>query len=193
MDLQPTDGELVIMSLKDPDQFGKLMERYESKLFRFVRRLTGYDPSTIEDILQETFIKIYQHLNDYNPTLSFSAWAYRIARNESINHFRKAKSSRTVSLDDDNEDTQSLIKVLKDKTDIPEDFKQKESGDEVLKILSMLSLQYRDVLILKFLEEMSYEEISDILKIPMGTVATLISRAKKQFKMIAEKNNLKFD
>lgn len=193
MNARATDVELVSLSLNDPDQFGKLLERYESKFFRFVHRLTGYDSAATEDILQEAFIKIYQHLNDYDPALSFSAWAYRIVHNEAINHFRKSKTARTVSLEDEDEDMKGLIHFLADKTDISKEYAQKELSLKVREILSMLSPQYRDILILKFLEDQSYEEISDILKIPMGTVATLIHRAKEQFKMIAAKNYLKFD
>ena len=188
-----SDQELVKESLISPDAFGHLVERYEAKLLRFIRRLTGTSTPSAEDILQEAFIKIYQHLNDYNPDLSFSAWAYRITRNEAVNDYRKHKNSKTISLESDEEDTQNLIRVLADKTDIPLEFSKKELGEKVQKILSLLSSSYRDVLILKFLEELSYEEISDVLKIPMGTVATLIHRAKDDFKKIAAKNHYLLD
>jgi len=188
-----TDTELVEAALRNSDEFGKLMTRYESKLARFIRRITNFDQATVEDILQEAFIKIYQNLNGYNPSLSFSAWAYRIVHNEAINHFRKTSHYQIIPLETDDEDGADLIDILTDKTDIPADLSKADKSKEVRLVLSMLSPKYREILVLKFLEELTYEEISDVLHIPMGTVATLIGRAKKQFKMIIAKNHINFD
>ena len=188
-----TDAELVAAAVRDPDQFGELMERYEPKLARFVRRITSFDEATVEDILQEAFIKVYQNLNDYDPSLSFSAWVYRIVHNEAVSHFRKTSRYNIVPLETDDEDSVNLIEILADGTDIQAEFSKKSKNEQVRKVLSMLSPKYREILVLKFLEELSYEEISDVLHIPMGTVATLIGRAKEQFRMIISKNHIKFD
>lgn len=188
---QKTDSELVLLTLQNEDYFLYLMQRYEGKLMRYIYRITGLSKEDIEDILQEVFLKIYRNLNDFDTDLKFSSWAYRIAHNEALNHSKKHKNKETVSLETDNEDVISLIEVLESDVDIPKELAQKELGEKVRAVLFSLDPKYRDVLVLKFLEYKDYAEISDILKKPMGTIATLINRAKEQFKKLAEKNNLK--
>lgn len=189
---QKTDELLVSLTLNDPEVFGTLVERYENKLFRYIRRISGVNKESAEDILQEVFIKIYRNLNDFNADLSFSSWAYRITHNEAINHFRKSSKSQIIPLEINDPEEFSLINVLCDDLDLLHELSRKELSTKVQDVLSMLSLKYKEVLILKYLEDMSYEEISDVLKIPMGTVATLINRSKNQFKQIVIKNNIKF-
>ena len=185
-----TDAELVALTLKDQEVFLHLVNRYENRLFRYIRRFTGVSIECAEDILQEVFIKIYRNLNDFDPDLSFSSWVYRITHNEAINHLKKANNQITVPLETDDKDSLDLINILESETNIPKELDKKELQKKVQKVVSMLSPDFRDVLILRYLEEKDYKEISDILKKPMGTVATLINRAKAQFKQIAEKNNL---
>jgi len=185
-----TDAELVALTLNDQEVFLYLVNRYEAKLLRYIRRITGLSMECAEDILQEVFIKIYRNLNDFDPDLSFSSWVYRITHNEALNHLKKASNQKTVSLETDDKDTLSLIDVLQAETNIPKELDKKELQRKVRKIVSMLSPDFREILILRYLEEKDYKEISDILKKPMGTVATLVNRAKAQFKQIAEKNNL---
>lgn len=186
---QKKDAELIELALKDQDQFVHLVERYEDRLLRYLRRFTGFDKDTSEDILQEVFIKVYKNLNNFDSDLSFSSWAYRIAHNEAINFLRKEQKFKVIPLEDE-EGAINLIEILQSDVDIVRDFSKKELSTLVSKVLSMLSPKYREILIFKYLEEMNYAEISDVLKIPIGTVGTLISRAKDQFKLIAEKNKL---
>jgi RNA polymerase sigma-70 factor, ECF subfamily len=185
-----TDAELVALTLNDQEVFLHLVNRYEAKLLRYIRRITGLSMECAEDILQEAFIKIYRNLNDFDKDLSFSSWVYRITHNEAVNHLKKANNQKTVSLETDDKDALSLIDVLQAETNIPKELDKKEMQKKVRKIVSMLSPDFREILILRYLEEKDYKEISDILKKPMGTVATLVNRAKAQFKQIAEKNNL---
>jgi RNA polymerase sigma-70 factor, ECF subfamily len=185
-----TDAELVALTLKDQEVFSHLVNKYEDRLFRYIRRFTGVSIECAEDILQEAFIKIYRNLNDFDPDLSFSSWVYRITHNEAINHLKKANNQITIPLETDDKDSLDLINILESETNIPKELDKKELQKKVQKVVSMLSPDFRDVLILRYLEEKDYKEISDILKKPMGTVATLINRAKAQFKQIAEKNDL---
>ncbi len=97
--MQPTDEQLVEESLKDKNNFALLVERYERRLLRYIKRLTGYYNHHAEDIVQEVFIKIYKNLNNIDTSLSFSSWAYRIAHNESINHLRSKKRKQTTALE----------------------------------------------------------------------------------------------
>jgi RNA polymerase sigma-70 factor, ECF subfamily len=180
-----SDSQLVTLALKKQDAFEELVNRYESKLFRYVLRFSGLTDQCAEDILQEVFVKIYRNLNDFDPSLKFSSWAYRITRNETINYIRKNKKNKNLSLQTDDEDTANLIDFLKSEDDIPEEIAKKELSAEVHEVLSRLPEKYKEVLVLRYLEELDYSEISDILKKPMGTVATLLNRAKSQFKTLA--------
>ncbi len=184
------DAQLALKTLKDPEAFGELMERYESRLLRYIRRISSADPAAAQDILQEAFIKMYRNLNDFDPRLPFSNWAYRIVRNETLNAYRKESRRQTLSLDGEDDYGASLMEILADGTDLPEAFSRAELQQKIRQALDLLSPKYRDVLVLKYLEEMDYSQMSEILKKPMGTVATLLSRAKEQFRKIAIKNHL---
>ena len=189
-DLSTTDEQLVSLTLKDKNYFEPLMERYEAKLLRYIKRLTGLQKEYSEDILQEVFINIFRNLNSFDTDLSFSNWAYRIAHNESLNYIRKHHGKETVALDTDNEDATNLINIFASDADVHAETIQNEMVEKVRRIIYLLPKKYKDVIILYYLEGKDYAEISDILKKPMGTIATLLSRAKNKFKDLAKKNNV---
>lgn len=190
--LKKTDAELAVLALKDQEAFVPLVERYEAKLLRYVRRFTGLGQECAEDVIQEVFMKIYRNLNSFDPELSFSSWAYRIAHNEGVNYLRKHRGKETVGIETDDDDMASLLDVLEADVDVADEASRKELQGKVREILLKLPTKYRDILVLRFLEEKDYNEISDILKKPKGTVATLLNRAKAQFKKTAQKNNYHF-
>lgn len=187
---EKTDAQLVALSLENSDHFEQLVNRYEKKLFRYVRRFSGLESESVEDILQEAFIKIYTYLNDYDEDFSFSSWAYRITHNETVNYLRKHKKIQVIPLETNDEEAGSLIEVLKSEIDVAADVSRKDVIERIREAIMMLPEKYREVLILRYVEDLNYSEISDILKIPMGTVATLVNRAKEKFKEIAEKLHL---
>lgn len=177
-----TDQELVSLALKEQDAFGYIIARYEHKLALYVRRRAKVSHADIEDILQDIFIKVYTHLNDYNETLSFSAWVYRIAHNYVIDWYRKHKRDPVVSLD--NEDVH-ILSVLPDESVDIYAYKQEEISSVqnlINQALAKILPDYREILILRFVEEKSYEEISDILKISKTSVGVKINRAKQALK-----------
>ena len=192
MDLKhsTTDEQLAIASLKDKNKFAQLVQRYEQKLSRYIRRLTNLNTQCVEDVLQEAFIKIYKNLNNFDPTLSFSSWAYRITHNEALNYIRKHKNKEIAPLETDDKDTVSLIDLLESDTNIEAEVAQKEIAEKIRLVIKKLPKKYRDVIILYYLEQKDYLEISDILKKPMGTIATLLNRAKSKFKTLALKHNI---
>ncbi|QQR82960.1 RNA polymerase sigma factor [Candidatus Peregrinibacteria bacterium] len=158
---------------------------------RYIQRISSVSLESAEDILQEVFIKVYRNLNDYDPQFSFSPWIYRIAHNETINSFKKLNKLKTIPLETDEKDAAQLIQMLQSDDDLPQALATKEHQEKVQSALQLLTPAYRDVLILRYLEDMDYQQISDVLHKPIGTVATLINRAKYQFKDIALKLNLK--
>ncbi len=153
------------------------MRRYETKLKRYILRLTNVSPETADDILQEVFIKTYTNLQSFDPYLSFNSWVYRITRNEVISHHRKHKrrpQGHTIDIE------QRILENIQSELNVESDIDLSMQADLIGSAIDKLPEKYREVMILRFLEEKSYKEISDILRKPVGTVSTLLNRAKKK-------------
>lgn len=171
------DEQLVIECKKDQQHFAVLVERYVPKLTHYIRRRSLATSDDIEDLLQNIFIKVYRNINEYDTSLLFSSWIYRIAHNEMIDWYRREKRRTTLSLDDE---AQDIVSKLFTEEDHVTRFSNEEQKQMVINAVNTLDDKYKDILILRFFEEKSYEEIADILTIPPGTVAVRINRAKKQ-------------
>jgi RNA polymerase sigma-70 factor (ECF subfamily) len=185
------DVQLVKHSLKNKEDFFYLIERYEQRLQRYINRLTDIDADETQDLLQDIFIKAYRNLNGFDQNLSFSSWVYRIAHNEIINHYHRNKNRLQMTISENNQDDiKNLSQIIDNEPDSHEQLIVKEKVSEIRQILEELPKKYAEVLILFFLEEMSYNEISDVLRKPPGTIATLINRGKKKFKKIVERKKL---
>lgn len=175
-----SDEEIVRQTLADKEAFALLIERYEAKLGRYLERLGLAVPEDREDVLQNAFIKAYRNLNSFDPELSFSSWMYRIAHNEAMSFFRARRARPQVILTEEGE---VLLTELKDDSaDASSLAELRLSREELEKALATLDPRYRDVLTLRFFEDRSYAEMSDILEVPVGTVSTLIHRAKRALK-----------
>jgi RNA polymerase sigma-70 factor (ECF subfamily) len=182
---QLSDQDLVTNTIKNKQAFAAIVHRYEAPLLRYISRLGCKDASAAQDLLQEIFVKTFVHLNDYDHSLQFSSWIYRIAHNEIVSYFRKEKSRPIVLTR--GEDS-FLFEHIADDVGLNDQKSLRHSVLEIQSAVSRLEPKYRDIIVLKFFEEKSYEEISDILQIPQGTVATLINRAKKKIKIYLEKS-----
>jgi len=169
------DNLLVAAAKDNPDAFGGIVDRYWNRLFCFIRRISYFSQEDIEDILQEVFIKVYRYLNDYDDSMTFSTWIYHITRNTVIDQIRKRKS-RPISIQ---LETDELLQMLRSSLDMERDLFANDSLEKIKKIIYELPFNYREVLILRFLEEKNYNEIMDILEMPKGTVAALINRGRK--------------
>lgn len=183
---ESSDKELVKAAKENPDAFALIVDRYWNKLFAYVRRTSYFSQEDIEDILQEVFIKIYKYLNDYDESFAFSTWAYRITHNYVIDEIRK-KSSRPQSAGIESEE---LANILRSNLDVERDVLTNDDMDSLKRSIAKLPHKYRDVLVLRFLEEKEYAEIMDILQLPKGTVASLINRGKKMLQEDLEKNQI---
>ncbi len=173
-----SDEVVVAVSLTDKNQFGLLVDRYQAKLSRYIARLGVRDQEDQLDVLQEVFLKVYRNLNDFDPSLKFSSWVYRIAHNEAISWYRKKHVRPEGHLVADGEEILSFLSTKEDAVDVT--FDKQINAAAVNKALASLEEKYKQVIILRFFEHMEYEEISDILKIPIGSVGTLLHRGKKQ-------------
>jgi len=179
------DISLITLSLENSKNYAKIVEKYEKPLLRYLLRISNISREEGEDLLQNIFLKAYQNLNDFDVNLKFSSWIYRIAHNEVISAWRK-KSSRVVEI---NLEKTEITQLLASALDIPAETDEKFLAEFVHKTLAKLSQKYREVLILRYLESKDYSEISDILRKPMGSVATLVARAKKIFEKEARRAN----
>ncbi len=175
-----TDEEIVRRTLLDKEAFALLIERYEAKLLRYLERLGVGVREDREDILQNAFVKAYKNINSFDPTLTFSSWMYRIAHNETMSFFRFKHARPQVIL---SEEGGSLISELQDDdSDTSASAELRLSREGLAKAFAKLDARYRDALVLRFFEDRSYAEMSDILQVPVGTVSTLLYRAKRSLR-----------
>lgn len=183
MDKEPpenlkTDLELVVLSLQNSDNFGMIVKRYEKKLMAYIRHLVGANHPEAEDILQNSFIKMYEHLNGFDKSLKFSSWAYRITHNEAVDYARAKWRKQKITVELDENSWNNLTNDI----NLPQTVDNKIFQEKVINALGSLNEKYRTALTLYLLEEKNYEEISDILCKPIGTVGALISRGRKKLK-----------
>ncbi len=178
---EKTDVELVGMSLENSDHFLCLSNRYEDKLLRYIMRISKFSREDASDVLQDVFIKTYFNLNGFDKELQFSSWVYRIAHNETISAIRKKVARPSVNLDVGD------IEKFGESFDITKEIDNTFDRKMIDEALSRLDEKYREVLVLRFLDEKDYVEISDILKKPVSTVGNLILRGKKLFREEYEK------
>lgn len=175
------DEELVRLSLKNPDNFSYLVNRYQVKILYYIRRLGVISLEESQDVAQDIFLKVYLNLNDFKSDLKFSSWLYRIAHNQVISNFRKYHARAEAYSSPLDEVALNLLSndILPDNQ-----IDRKILKNLLIDAISKLEPRYREIIILKFFEEKSYQEISDILRKPEGSVASMLNRAKKSLKKI---------
>lgn len=174
-----TDNELVALALTNQDYFLYIIKRYKIKLSSYIRRISGLRDEDIEDVLQDVFIKVYLNLNEFDSSLKFSSWIYRIAHNQVISDYRKKKvrpHGNTVELNE------KAIEHIASNLNLVKEIDIKILRKSIFKILNKLDRKLKEVVVLKYFEEKNYKEISDIIKKPVGTVGSMINKAKKEFK-----------
>ena len=175
--------DIVERVVANPDFFYCIVKSYESQLKSYISRLTNTDNEEVEDILQESFIKVYENINSYNADYKFSTWLYRIVRNETINHWRKNKKRlKDVQLDV----TEDFVFNLRADIDLAKELDKNLIKEKINKAINKLPFKYREVIVLRYIEDKDYKDISDILKKPVNTIGTLLNRAKKELKNILE-------
>ena len=167
--LEETDEDIVNRIVSgDHDAFALLIRRYETALNRYVTYLI-HDRVASEDAVQETFIKAYQNLAGFKKQYRFSSWIYRIAHNEAINIVRSQKHLTDTDIDE--------LPERSVESTIIRDIDRAILKSELGVCLSQLDTKFREVLMLQYYENLTYEEIGDILHIPVTTVGVWALRA----------------
>lgn len=183
----PTDEELAALVQKgDTEKFGVLVERYEQKLLRYGKKFLPRHED-IQDIVQDIFIRTFQNIQSFDTAQRFSPWIYRIAHNTFVNSLKKQARNPFVLVDFD-----TLLSHTVVEDPIVAEREQKEMRQMLEQGLEKLEPKYREVLILYYLEDMSYKEISDILQTPTGTVGVRIKRAKEALRSVYDTMNLHY-
>ena len=176
----------------DNDAFGVLVERYQSKVYNLALRMTGSEDDAA-DMAQETFLRAWRSLPALQFASAFSTWLFRMTHNICIDHLRSKKRKPTVSLtmqDDGGEETAQLD--LPDPGPDPEQsLLQSEERTLVARALQALPADYREILTLRAIDDLSYQKIAEILHLQEGTVKSRLSRARAQLRknVLAMGNN----
>jgi RNA polymerase sigma-70 factor (ECF subfamily) len=174
-----TDEEVVaIAQNNDPESFGVLIERYEDKIKRYARKFLRQNQD-IEDVVQEVFIKAYINIQGFDPKKKFSPWLYRIAHNEFVNLLRKKEKLPLLFFDADIFFPHPVSNQRTDKN-----AEEEEIRNLIEKGLGRLPIKYREPLILYYLEDLDYKQISEILRLPISTIGVRLKRAREILKTI---------
>jgi RNA polymerase sigma-70 factor (ECF subfamily) len=186
--VQPVDDkELVTRALEgDESAFRELLERFRRPVFSLVYRMIG-DREQAEDLAQESFVKAFNNLDSYNPHYRFSSWLFKIANNHAIDHLRRARLA-TVSIHGsphaaNAEREEETRIVLESQDESPEqEMLALELGSEIEEAIAQLRSDYRTAVILRHIENRPYEEIAEIMEVPIGTVKTFLHRARAELR-----------
>ena len=167
----------------DKIAFGELVRRYEGKIFRLAQHITQ-NREDAEDVLQETFLKAYEHLDQFQGNSKFYTWVVRIAVNQSLMKLRRRKTDRSVSLDetiDTGEDT--IVREIAAWGEDPEErFSREELGEILESAVKGLETPYRSVFVLRDIEELSTEETASALGLSIPAVKSRLLRARLQLR-----------
>ena len=172
-----TDEELIKeFQSENISSYNHLVYRYKDRLFNYIYQFV-HDVDLAEDLLQDTFLKLYTHKNSYREIAKFSTWIYTIAGNFAKTELRKKQRRKTYA----NSELafQEGEFIIKDESERPDDKLLKENLKENLQLcLSILPLDFKTIIILRDIQELSYDEISKIVRLPLGTVKSRINRAR---------------
>ena len=180
-----TDAELVKEALRGAEEaFRELVVRFERPVYSLIVRMVQ-DPGTAEDLAQEVFVKAFRRLETYDPARKFSSWLFKIAHNTTIDHLRR-HVPETIPLersaDRDEEQRGGLAAVLADESleDPAAAAERKDMARSLERAIARLRPDYREVVILFYIEGASYQEICEATGLPLGTVKTNLHRARKE-------------
>ncbi len=175
-----SDQQLVRQALANPNDFANLIRRYEARIRRYTFRLS-LSGAIQDDVMQEIFMHTWLNLNAYDPARPLAPWLYRIAYTQSMTALRKSRHSRAVI---SGEDAAKIIAAIATDGSAEQSRDLAHLKGELTQALANLAEKPRAALILRYLEDYAYLDIAEVLRIPIGTVATLIHRGLRDLKHI---------
>jgi RNA polymerase sigma-70 factor (ECF subfamily) len=185
---QLDDRELATLAAKGREgAFRELLKRYERPVFSLIYRMVR-DRTLAEDLAQEAFIRAFNAIGSYNTSYKFSNWIFKIANNHTIDHLRKRRLE-TVSIHGSphattqDEVSQTSV-VLEAGDESPQELvEHRELGGQIEEAIGELREEYRTVILLRHVEGYAYDEIAEIMDLPLGTVKTYLHRARNELKI----------
>ncbi len=181
------DRELATLAAKGREgAFRELLSRYERPVFSLVYRMVR-DRTLAEDLAQEAFIRAFNAISTYKTSYKFSNWIFKIANNHTIDYLRKRKLE-TVSIHGSPhastpEEAEQSRLVIESRDETPQDYvEHRELGGQIESAIGELREEYRTVILLRHVEGYAYEEIAEIMDLPLGTVKTYLHRARAELK-----------
>lgn len=174
----------------DADAFEQLLLEHQKNVYNLCYRMAG-NPDDAMDLSQETFLRAWRCLDQYQFASAFSTWLYRLCSNICIDFLRRRRRQQTVPLTFEDADGEEQTYAVPDAQPLPEEQVELKLTRETLQAaMAQLLPEHRAVLQLRVVNEMSYEQIADVLDIQIGTVKSRLSRARNQLKKILERGNL---
>ena len=172
-----SDAEILAeVAAGDIDAYGKIVGRYRGRLYNFVFRFVS-DRETAEDIVQETFLRAFRKRKEYRAIANFSTWLFTIAGNLAKSELRRRKRWRLFSLHRDDDSDSGM--ELPDETYRPDKVAESSlADDQIHDAIAALPENYRQVILLRDVEGMAYQEIAEIVDCPVGTVKSRVNRAR---------------
>ena len=170
--------------------FRELVRRYERPVFSLVFRMVR-DRETAEDLAQDAFVKVLNHIDKYSPEFKFSSWLFKIANNVAIDHLRRRRLD-TISMDGSphastaSEVEATTLNLESEQESALDELEAKELGSAIEQAIAKLRPEYRACIMLRHVEGRSYEEIAATLDLPLGTVKTYIHRARHELRKALE-------
>jgi RNA polymerase sigma-70 factor, ECF subfamily len=178
-----TDGELIgtVLSGRE-DGFEELVRRYQRPITNYVYRMLGnYDASL--DVTQEIFIKVYNSMARYSAEYKFSTWLYKIAHNAAIDYLRR-NSNHAQSLEVENEDGTFQVQYESKRLSPEQEREHSEWREEIETVVKRLPSGYRELILLRHANDLSYDEIAEVTNLPLGTVKNRLFRAREMMREI---------
>jgi RNA polymerase sigma-70 factor (ECF subfamily) len=178
-----TDGELIATAISGrEDSFEELVRRYQRPITNYVyRMLSDYDASL--DVTQEVFIKVYNSLARYSSDYKFSTWLYRIAHNAAIDYMRR-NSVSPQSIEAENADGSYQLQIESTRPNPEQERERSEWRTEIESVVKCLPAVYRELILLRHAQDLSYDEIAEITNLPLGTVKNRLFRAREMMREI---------
>lgn len=183
-----TDQDVVALAKDGREEaYRELIRRYERPVFSLIFRMVR-NRELAEDLVQETFIKVLNAVQSYRPEFKFSSWVFKIANNAAIDHLRKRELD-TLSLEGSpHADTPELVEatalqISERGENQLQEVENRELGSTIESAIGLLRPEYRSCILLRHVEGRSYEEIAEILNLPLGTVKTYIHRARNELRV----------
>lgn len=175
------DSDVLAVQRGDQDAFASLLTRYQNRLYRYLLRWVR-EPATADDLFQQTWMRVLKKIRSYDPSRNFDAWLFAVARNVAIDHLRRRQPGSleevleygrpmSTSLSSDAPGALELVLLT-------------ERAELVQQALASQPPVYREILSLRFEEEMKLEEIAQVLGIPLGSVKSRLSRALEHLRTV---------